>query len=39
MFKWFQDVGYHADIAALRQELPNLMSFERWRNTHWLKEA
>lgn len=35
MFKWFQDVGYHADIAANRQALPGLMSFERWRNTYW----
>ncbi len=35
MFKWFQDVGYHADIAATRQALPGLMSFERWRNTYW----
>ena len=35
MFKWLQAVGYHADIASLRQEMPNLMSFERWRNTHW----
>jgi uncharacterized protein YbjT (DUF2867 family) len=35
MFRWFQDVGYHADITALRQELPSLTSFERWRNTYW----
>src|SRR5205807_143665 len=35
MFRWFQDVGYHADIAAIRHELPGLMSFERWRNTYW----
>ena len=35
MFKWFQDVGYHADIAAVRQELPRLMNFQRWRNTYW----
>ncbi|MGA8030081.1 MAG: NmrA/HSCARG family protein [Bryobacteraceae bacterium] len=35
MFKWFQNVGYHADIAALRQAQPGLMSFERWRNTYW----
>ena len=35
MFKWFQDFGYHADIAANRQALPGLMSFERWRNTYW----
>ena len=35
MCRWFQDVGYHADIAANRQALPGLMSFERWRNTYW----
>ncbi len=35
MFRWFQDVGYHVDIAALRQELPSLTSFERWHTTHW----
>jgi len=35
MFRWFQDVGYHADIPALRLEMPNLMNFERWRNTYW----
>lgn len=35
MYKWFQDVGYHADIAALGQELPNLTNFQRWRNTYW----
>ncbi|MDQ6664063.1 MAG: NmrA/HSCARG family protein [Acidobacteriota bacterium] len=35
MFKWFQNVGYHADITAIRQEMPSLMSFERWRNTNW----
>ena len=37
MFKWFQNVGYHADIAALRQEMPRLMNFERWRNTYWAR--
>jgi len=30
MFKWFENVGYHADIPALRQQHPSLMSFERW---------
>ncbi len=39
MFRWFQNVGYHADINALRQELPWLTGFERWRNTYWLPEA
>ncbi len=35
MFRWFQDVGYHADIAALREEHHDLINFERWRNTYW----
>lgn len=35
MFRWFQDVGYHADITALRQEHHGLINFERWRNTVW----
>jgi uncharacterized protein YbjT (DUF2867 family) len=30
MFKWFNDVGYGADIAALRKEEPKLMDFEIW---------
>lgn len=39
MFRWFQSVGYRADVATLRQELPRLMSFERWRNTCWATGA
>jgi nucleoside-diphosphate-sugar epimerase len=35
MYRWFQNVGYHADIAALRQELPSLTSFGRWLNNKW----
>src|ERR1043165_2415551 len=35
MFRWFQDVGYAVDIAALRQEHPNLMNFERWLQSNW----
>ena len=35
MYRWFQDAGYNVDIAALRQEHPNLMSFERWLQTNW----
>jgi len=30
MFKWFDNVGYHADISALRQQHSSLVSFERW---------
>ncbi len=35
MFRWFEDVGYKADLATLRQEHPWLTNFERWKNTHW----
>ena len=35
MFRWFEDVGYDIDIAALRQENPNLTNFERWLNEKW----
>ncbi len=35
MYRWFQEVGYHADITALRQDYPDLMSLERWKNTYW----
>jgi len=30
MYRWFEDVGYHVDIAALRAEYPRLASFTRW---------
>jgi len=30
MYKWFEDVGYSADIDALRTEFPPLMSFPLW---------
>jgi uncharacterized protein YbjT (DUF2867 family) len=39
MYRWFEEVGYNADIPALRQELPNLTSFERWLNTNWRSET
>ncbi len=39
MFRWFEDVGYHADIATLRQDHPWLTNFERWRNTYWQSPA
>jgi uncharacterized protein YbjT (DUF2867 family) len=35
MFRWFQDVGYHVDISAVRQEYPKLMTFDRWLNSYW----
>lgn len=30
MFKWFNDVGYGADIQALRKEEPKLQDFGTW---------
>lgn len=30
MMRWFHDVGYSADIDALRKEFPRLKSFEEW---------
>jgi uncharacterized protein YbjT (DUF2867 family) len=35
MFRWFQEVGYHIDIPAVRQEYPKLTTFDRWLNTTW----
>jgi uncharacterized protein YbjT (DUF2867 family) len=39
MFRWFQEVGYHADLTALREDFPDLMSLERWRNKYWTAKA
>lgn len=30
MYEWFEEVGYEADIAALREEYPALSSFEAY---------
>ena len=37
MYRWFEETGYHVDIPTLRQELPNMMSFERWLRAKWVK--
>ncbi len=29
MYRWFNDVGYHVDIATLRKEYPNLRTLEQ----------
>ncbi|MBV9388139.1 MAG: hypothetical protein JOZ78_17090 [Chroococcidiopsidaceae cyanobacterium CP_BM_ER_R8_30] len=34
MNKWFNNVGYEADIAALRQEYPELTTFEDYLRRH-----
>ena len=33
-YRWFNDVGYEADIAALRQEYPELTTLERYLRSH-----
>jgi uncharacterized protein YbjT (DUF2867 family) len=35
MYRWFQETGYHADIASVRQEYPALTTLSRWLNAHW----
>ena len=30
LFRWYDEVGYDADVAALRAELPQLMTLEAW---------
>lgn len=35
MFRWFQDVGYHVDIASVRAQYPSLMTFEYWLRSNW----
>ena len=40
MYRWFQDVGYHVDIAALRTEYSNLATLEQvLRRENWAGEA
>jgi uncharacterized protein YbjT (DUF2867 family) len=34
MYRWFNDVGYEADIAALQREYPELTIFERYLRSH-----
>jgi uncharacterized protein YbjT (DUF2867 family) len=37
MYRWFEDVGYHVDIAAVRRELPSLATLEQvLRRQDWL---
>lgn len=34
MYRWFEDVGYQADIEALRREHPGLTNFEQYLRWH-----
>ncbi|RSM81661.1 NmrA family transcriptional regulator [Kibdelosporangium aridum] len=35
MFEWFEREGYQADLPALRQMRPDLVSLESWVRTSW----
>lgn len=35
MFQWFDRESHRVDISAVRQEIPELHSFERWLQTTW----
>jgi uncharacterized protein YbjT (DUF2867 family) len=37
MWRFFETGGFHLDISAVRQELPNMMTFEHWLQTKWTK--
>jgi uncharacterized protein YbjT (DUF2867 family) len=39
MYRWFNDEGYEADIAALRDEYPGLVSFEQYLRGHGWENA
>jgi len=35
MYRWFQQEGYHVDIARLRQHRQQLLTFDRWLSLNW----
>ncbi len=39
MYRWFNDHGYEADIAALREEHPGLITFREYLRTHSWENA
>ena len=39
MYRWFNDYGYEADIAALREKHPGLITFEEYLRTHGWENA
>ena len=39
MYRWFNDHGYEADIAGLREEHPGLASFEQYLRAHGWENA
>ena len=39
MYRWFEEHGYHVDIAAVRQHYPGLTHFTRWLEQNWRRPA
>lgn len=40
MYRWFNQVGYDVDIALLRQDFPELTTFDRWLSTQdWISAS
>lgn len=41
MMRWFKDVGYGVDVAALKREYPELLSFGEWidKESPWTKKS
>jgi uncharacterized protein YbjT (DUF2867 family) len=39
MYRWFNDYGYEANVAALRDEHPGLVSFEQYLRAHGWENA
>ncbi|MBA2345785.1 MAG: NmrA/HSCARG family protein [Rubrobacter sp.] len=39
MYRWFNDVGYEADVPALKNEHPGLVSFEQYLRGHGWEQA
>ena len=39
MYRWFEEKGYDIDIPAVRQEYPQLTTFNRWLEQKWRRSA
>ena len=39
MYRWFEEKGYSVDIAAVRRDYPQLLSFNRWLEENWTRAA
>jgi glycine cleavage system aminomethyltransferase T len=40
MYRWFENVGYGADLAQLKRDLPAPTDFESYLREHdWVKQA